>query len=529
VLAETTWRLRRAIQAADDLVVTGRYVDMGVRLHVVRQHESGAEVIAGLARVASVGVHEYGGMLDTRTRKWVGKSETPAIWYASEAQWSLLDKQAAPKQLVYGAMGAGKTRVMAPWLLLRAFELTGYSVELGGTAPTTERLSMLVEALTDIMPKSWYTWRAKERLFLLRNGVRIRLVATTPRSAALGSPVQGWSWAASASDELQDSLVANADIEARGRRAPDGIYRRFCTATAKDSPSWREARDRFRTSPNWSIHRLDGYSNAFVHRRYWESLKEEYDERTYRRLVLAQDVGPERAVYPAWQRDENIRPVPQVGAKDITKAIVHRAALLGHDPGQLYDVTLVLKCYQIRDERHWYVVDELTTKQTTTEQHVIAVTRRLRERWDMEWDEPDSERVIVRCDPYGDSDTRTDRSVYTVWKNAGYKILSAAYNKQGQGKGRVSKDAGIEMVNRLLCAASGKRSLFVACDDNRKPAAPRLVEAIEMSERDEQGKAETQSKGEGDMSHWCAALRYALWPYERVRDSRGVRAAGALS
>jgi len=488
---------------------------MGVRCHEVRQHPDGAEVIPGMARVSSVAVHEYGGLLDTRTRKWVGPSESPAIWYASEAQWARIADDGPPKQLVYGAMGAGKTRVLAPWLVLRALEFTGYEVELGGTAPTTERLSMLVEALTDIMPSSWF--------------VRIRLISTTPRSAALGSPVQGWSWAASASDEIQDSLSANADIEARGRRAPDGIYRRFCTATAKDSPAWREARDRFRTSPNWSIHRLEGYSNAFVHTRYWESLKEEYDERTYRRLVLAQDVGPERAVYPAWLRDENIRPVPQVGAKDITKVVVHRAALLGHDPGQLYDVSLVLKCYDVRGERLWFVVDEITTKQTTAEEHVTSVTRRLRERWDLEHDEEDSDRVLVRCDPYGDSDQRTDKSVYTVWRNAGYKILSAAYNAKGQGKGRVPKDAGIEMVNRLLCAASGTRRLFVACDEKGKVAAPRLVEALEMSERDEAGKAETQKKGEGDLSHWCAALRYALWPYERVRDAKGIRTMGALS
>jgi hypothetical protein len=208
---------------------------------------------------------------------------------------------------------------------------------------------------------------------------------------------------------------------------------------------------------------------------------------------------------------------------------VHRSGLLGHDPGQLYDVSLLLKCYDVRGERLWWVIDEITTKQTTSEEHVVAVTRRLRERWDMEHDEVDSDRVLVRCDPYGDSDARTDLSVYTVWRNAGYKILSAAYNAKGQGKGRVPKDAGIEMVNRLLCAASGKRRLFVACDDKGKSAAPKLVEALEMSERDESGKAETQKKGEGDLSHWCAALRYALWPYERVKSSRGLRFGEALS
>jgi len=507
-----------------------RYVDFGVRLHVV-QHDPhhGVEVIPGMAPVVSTAVHEFGGLLDTRTLQWVGPSERPRIWYASEAQAKLLlQQEGAPKVLCFGGMGAGKTRTLAPWLLLRALELTGLGVELGGTAPTHERLGMLVEALGELMPASWFTYRAKDRLFLLRNGVRIRLVATTPRSAALGSPIQGWSWAACVSDEIQDSMGADADIEARGRKAPKGVYRRFCTATQKESPEWRTFRDRKKSTGNWAVERLEGSSNAFVWPAYWESLRDEYDDRTYRRLVLAQDVGPERAVYPSWSRDDNLRPVPQVGARDITHARVGAHGLVGHDPGTLQDVSLLLKCYSVRGEDHWYVVDEITTHQTTAEEHVAVVRKRLQERWDLQWPGEDEQKVLVRCDPQGDSDNKTDRSVYTTWRLAGFAIKSAAYTPKGQPKGRVPKDAGIEMVCRLLCSASGKRRLFIACDDKRTPAAPKLVEAIELSERDEGGKAESKVKGKTDFSHWPAALRYALWPYERTRDLHGMRQTEAL-
>jgi hypothetical protein len=97
--------------------------------------------------------------------------------------------------------------------------------------------------------------------------------------------------------------------------------------------------------------------------------------------------------------------------------------------------------------------------------------------------------------------------------------MSATYNKQGEPRGIIHKDAGIEMVNRLLRNAAGQSRLFVACDDRGAAAAPKLVEALEMSERDIQGKAETQPKGSPtDLSHWAAALRYALWSYERLRD-----------
>src|SRR5690606_25125431 len=116
-----------------------------------------------------------------------------------------------------------------------------------------------------------------------------------------------------------------------------------------------------------------------------------------------------------------------------------------------------------------------------------------------------------------------------AWKLAGFKALSAAYNAKGEGKGRVPKEARIEMVCRLLCNAAGERRLFVACDERRQPAAPRLVAALELSERDEAGKAETQRKNKQDLSHWPAALGYALWPYERLREFQGVRASGALT
>jgi hypothetical protein len=79
----------------------------------------------------------------------------------------------------------------------------------------------------------------------------------------------------------------------------------------------------------------------------------------------------------------------------------------------------------------------------------------------------------------------------------------------------VPKEAGIEMVSRLFCNANGKRRLFIATNDRGAPVAPKLVHAIELSERDLEGKAETQKKGKADLSHWTAALRYALHPLER--------------
>jgi hypothetical protein len=131
---------------------------------------------------------------------------------------------------------------------------------------------------------------------------------------------------------------------------------------------------------------------------------------------------------------------------------------------------------------------------------------------------PDSPVALIRADPYGDTESkdRPHKSVYTVLRSAGFDVRPAAYGRNGTGPGPVPKEAGIEMVNSLFCNAAGERRLFVACDDSRQPAAPKLVDAIEMSERDEAFKAERYRKGtQADLSHYPATVRYALWAVER--------------
>jgi hypothetical protein len=243
-------------------------------------------------------------------------------------------------------------------------------------------------------------------------------------------------------------------------------------------------------------------------------------------------------VYTAWDREQNLRPVPQIGAEDVTAEVLapwgrNLSVLVGHDPGKLYDVSLLLKAYRLRGQRRhsWWVVDELTTSQTTTEQHVVELLKVARDRWgcnQLDWRGNAAEhgpRVFVRADPYsnsGNDASAPDRSVYTIFRKAGLSILPAAMSASPAGMtkaARVPKDAGIEVVNGLLHNAAGERWLYVACDDRRQPLAPRLVEALEMSERDGDGRAEAQRKDRHDLSHWPAALRYALWTLERPRVS----------
>lgn len=503
---------------------------------MVRQDPKGRELVIDAPRLSVVREHRFGGMVDTRIGQYCGPSRSPVVWYCSEAQEPLLlhSGDLPPRLLVFGAEGAGKTFVLAMYAMLRCLEHVGSHKCFGATAPTGKRLRTVTTALRLMAPPEWYTWHEHHQEMRLVFGPTIQCVATKRHSEAIGSPVQGFSWPlGSVSDELQDSMREDPDIETRGRGAKDGIYRRLCTATAKDSAVFRTFLDDKKTSDLWGLERLEGRSNAFVAAAHWDNLKLTLSPRDYQRRVLAMMVGPERATYPSWDREQNLRPIPQVGVMHSTSTALGMGSkfqmLGGHDPGQIQDVTLLLQRFTVLGERDplWWVVDEITTKGTTAQEHGEAVIRRLREKWHMNTRpmvgndkvDPYSNQVHIRVDPYGDNDQRTDVSTYRTMANLGLSVQSAAFTKAGSGKGRVPKDAGIEMINRLFYDASGRRRLFVGVDDRGMPVAPRLVEALETSERDEHGKAEVKVKGKMDWSHWPASLRYALWPYERVVTS----------
>lgn len=521
-----------------------RFVDLAIEIRTVRKSDEGS-VLRGTDLPPLVTIAEpirIGGRYDTRTRTFHGEPERWTVWYVGERQREiLLDRDPEKtRTLLYSAEGAGKTFLMSQWLILQVILLAtaGESGALGATAPTEKRLGTLIKSVTEMVPTAqareprpgaWGTFFANEKELRFCTGHMIQFRATQRASAAAGSPVQGYTWVAAACDEIQDQVEQGAypDIEARLRGAKTS--RVMSSATAKDSSNWRGWRDSL--SIDWKIDRLQYTETPFVHDEHWERMQRNMSEREWKRRGLALDVGPERQVYTSWERSENLVPIPQIGAKDVTERVLARFGrnlhmLIGHDPGSLQDVSVMLKAFQIRgEERHrWYVVDELRTKTTTSAEHAKALREHLQSKWSLQYADHDEPKVLLRCDPYGTTDLKTDRSVYLTFKQAGFDIRSAAF-KKGKGNGVIPKEAGIEMVNSLLCNANRDRRLFVAVNERKQPCAPLLVESLELSERDEAGKAETQKKSNkgpgGDLSDFPAALRYALWQVERVRGSTG--------
>lgn len=498
-----------------------RYVDMGVTLHVVTQDPEGRELIAGAPKVRILRTHHRGGIIDTKAAKpfICGPSRKPAVWYCSEDQEQVLLHADAEKlgQLVYGSEGAGKTSVLAMWHVFNVLAVAGEGKEGGQTAPTEARMAMIRAELFRICRPDWFTYSASDDLLTFCDGSRIRLVSTYRKSQAAGSPVQGYNWSWCGQDEGQDQLDARDDIESRGRSAYNGRYHQLITATAKDDSNWRNVRDALQSSGLWLRRTMLGTRSPFIHPQFWEQKRRTMDPREYARRVLAQDVGIELAAYFGWQRDRNLL-APQPHAIDVTQAALENyqsrhggelTLLVGHDPGSIYNTSVVLKLLMHEKLPRWFVVGELQTKQTDNHAHALALIAYLQKHFDCE--NGSGRKAAVFCDPHGKGDAMTDyQTVYTAFNKHKLDIFTPSVE-------RISRKKRVAMVNRLMGDSDGYTNLYVALDQRGMPAAPILVSAFETLEKPPGGgnPEGVTRKDATDMTHAPASLGYALHPFER--------------
>jgi hypothetical protein len=520
-----------------------RFVDIGVVLKVVRRDDRGEMLLEGLPPLTVVRTHRFGGVIDTKATppRRIGPSRQPVTWFCSEEQEPIiLHADTLPLgQIVIGSEGAGKTTCGVMWLYLRWLETLGEGREYGITAPTEVRLSLVLRELFKMFPSAWYRYQVSTGIVTMCESTRFRAISTYQQSESQGSRVQGFNWSGAFRDETQDQISVHADIQARLRSAKNGRAKQLGTATAKDDTEWRTLRDQLEKSGLWIRRTLLGTKSPFVHPSHWDAMKSTMSLREFKRRVLAQDVPPETAVYPEWSRETNLVTIPDIGWLDVTAHELRSNGgiydlLVGHDPGLTIDVSLFLKAFVPpgRSERDyasgkvkpwWVVLGELNTERSTTEHHIAKLLEHVRDEWQLNLltsqgkPNPNGPQMLVRADPAGNNDTRTDKTVYTQFANAGIRIKPAIWNATNTGHGRVPREAGVELINTLLCNAAGERRLFVARKPDGSPVAPRLVAALESSERDDSGRAEAGLKGKGDTTHWPAALRYALWAIERPR------------
>jgi hypothetical protein len=531
------WRKASAAKRLEERTAsTDRYVDMGLCIAVVVKDETGEEIVPGAPKLRIIRQHIRGGMVDTfRGRpKFCGPSRNPHTIYVSEDAERLIlhdDPSLTDRLLVYGSEGAGKTNALVAWVALRVLSFTGQNREIGVSAPTSKRAEVVWQTFLDRLPHAWFRWVERDSVFYFRNAVRVRLLSAHQASAAEGSPYQGYTFSAAAVDEIQDQIERYPDLEMRVRYGPDGRSPIFCSATAKDSSDFRDWRDRCLATGLWQKHVLYGRRSPFIHDRVWDEREKTLTDRERRRRIGAEDVPPEKQVYYSWDRAQNLRPIPIIGATDVTQRELspwgaNYTLLLAHDPGATIDTTIALRAYRFHGETlpRWFAVDEFVSNNRNLEGHIKDVLAACRQRYgcnQLDWrgrPSTDTAHALVFADPYGDrenDDKHPDRTVYTVWRQHGFTILRPT----PQGK-NVPKQARIEMINTLLCSTSGRR-LFVATKDDGSPVAPQLVRSFEESERNAADIAERDNKGSAkDVSHAAAATGYGLWAIEHPRMIR---------
>lgn len=528
VLTNLSMRRRQITRAWSETVeATDRYVDVGVDLHVVRADPKGKVLIEGARPMTILRTHPLGGIIDTKADppRFVegedGISKSPQQWFCSEDQEPIiLHGDTAPiGTLALGGMGAGKTTAGVQWLYLRWLESLGTRKEGGVTAPTETRLSLVLNELFRMWPRSWWTYNTETKIVTLCDGFRIRGVSTHRQSASQGSRLQGYNWLFWLGDELQDQVGEFVDIQARLRAKADGQAKRLATATAKDFPEWRDLKSTMLGSGDWALHTLLGPRSPFVHPDHWERMKRSTNDRDYRRLVLAEDLSSESRLYYTFDRKESIRPIP-LGARKITSLVLSRktgniqhALLFGNDPGAAKAATVFLDAYDVRGEVLWWVRGELFTLHETTEQHAVKTLDIVRKRFGVNI-RADGERAHGRAMPVGQAEDKPDLDLYRIYKRVGLDVKAAQYKKDGTGTGVIKKESRIGMLNTLFCDAAGRRRLFIECDDRGVSVAPLLVAALETMERDDKGRAEHEEKNvRHDKSDLPAALGYALYPF----------------
>lgn len=528
VLTTRAARRRKIMNGVvDDVEATDRYVDIGVTLKVVRASPDGTVLIDDARPMIVLREYHFGGIIDTKAGTphilpgAAGVSKNPQTWYCSEEQEPIiLHSETAPVgKFALGGMGAGKTTAGIMWLYLRWLENLGTRLEIGVTAPTETRLSLVFNELFKMFPRAWWRFNSETKIVTLCDDFRFRGVSTHRQSASQGSRLQAFNWIGLLADELQDSVQEFKHMMARLRSKADGNAKRLATVTAKDDPAFRELQDTVIKTGDWMQHTLLGPRSPFVHPDHWERMRRMLSERDYRRLVLAEDLPSESRLYHTFDRKKHIRPIP-LGARKITSIVLARktndrrdALLMGHDPGAAKAGTVWLDAYETRErpgEVLWWARRELFTLHKTHEQHAVEALKITREMGANL--RPDAERAHVRCQPLGAAEDRPDLEVFATWKRVGFHIRAAQYNKQGQGVGQIKKESRIGVINTLF----DKNRLFVECDDRGLVACPQLVSAIETMERDHMGRAEHEEKNvRHDKSDLPAALGYGLWPFER--------------
>ena len=146
-------------------------------------------------------VSHFGGMFDPVARDWCRDrfpAEPACEWVVSEQQLRVLQfyqDRPAPRCVMIGGMGAGKTAIAARAAVLLATKFA--NADIGIVGPTQQKLGPMIKKFGEVLPKSWIEKAQWHALFeppyvRLVNGVRFQFLGAKAPSKAMGSPIHGF-------------------------------------------------------------------------------------------------------------------------------------------------------------------------------------------------------------------------------------------------------------------------------------------------------------------------------------------------
>jgi hypothetical protein len=351
----------------------------------------------------------------------------------------------------------------------------------------------------------------------LKNGTILQFRSTKKQAKNAKSPIAGldWHWVVPDEEAYMDDDEMR-EIDARGRISKR--YQIFSSATNEPIHAFQMRLIKYERDPDTLVVRYSGPDNCFTPIEHWEAMKSRLSPEDFDRYVNCKDVPREGRVFPAFEYTASTAKLPPASL-DITAKLTYDRYkvpyqyVIGWDPGVIASASVVLKAFagQGADERNWYVLDEITTRDATTEHHAHDVVKWLLSRGIR------LDSVLVLGDPHENKDT--DRSDYHQMRAAGLTVARSNQGVQIERKHRIS------MTNALLKDASGRRRLFLAAGDLGPPRAQKLAECLGQLMYRPNGEIDYEHKTWRNLAHWGDALGYGLFPFEKLRGSYKPRAS----
>lgn len=505
---------RKAIQErVRDLTRTeeDRYVDIGAQARVYRRGTDGLPYPAEwLPRV-------FGGRFDKLVGRYVGPPENVAEVKIHEGQIELVKAIGSNHRHVLGIgpQGGGKTEGnVSVAVLLTAWRCHS----LGGmVAPVDSgKLILWDKFLNRVKSLGWVDGEPslKRGEIRIKNGTVLQFRSTKRQSQASKSPIAGLDWHWSVPDEeayMDDDEIR--EIHARGRI--NKHYQVFSSATNEPIHTFQMRLLKYRQDPGTLVLRYAGPDNCFTPIEHWESMKSILSPEEYDRYVNCKDVPRDGRVFPAFDYAENTAPLPPRN-EDITARLVYQQWqlkgidwIVGWDPGVLVSASVIMKAFSDGpDERKWFIVDEILTRDATTEYHARDIQKWLSLRGIRQ------DQVLVIGDPHENKDV--DQSDYHQMRGAGF------VTKRSNGGHQIERKHRIGMTNALLRDANGHRRLFLAASPTGAAQARRTAECFGQLMYTRLGDIDKRHGTYQDLSHPGDGTGYGLFPFEKFRGRSGI-------